>query len=532
MALSEKSPLDQQVMLSMDVAANPALGSPPTDGPLHPVHLTGDDLTVEQVMRVVRGQAVCQIADGSWPKIRASRERIESLVRDDKVVYGVTTGFGRLSDVRIPAADVDQLQVNLLRSHAVGAGHAFPVDVVRAMLLLRANALAKGYSGIRPETLQLLVDMLNRGVHPIVPSQGSLGASGDLAPLAHMALVLIGEGKAEVQGVVMSGLDALQTVGLKPVRLQAKEGLALINGTQAMTAVGALTLSEAENLGMAADAAVSLTMEALRGIVTAFDADLLATRNHREQVEVANRIRHRLSGSQRITEQGQARVQDAYSIRCVPQVHGASWQAVKYVQERIGVELNSATDNPIVLEDGRVLSGGQFHGQPLAIAMDLLKIAVAEWGSISERRVERLVNPQLSGLPAFLAKEPGLESGLMIAQYVAASLVSENKVLAHPASVDSIPSSANQEDHVSMGTIAARQARDMVRNTASVLAIELICASQAIYLEGAEEALSDASKSLLTWVRATVPPLTGDASISDGIERLSKALVGGEFLNH
>ena len=270
-------------------------------------------------------------------------------------------------------------------------------------------------------------------------------------------------------------------------------------------------------------------MAALRGIITAFDPTLLSTRNHREQIDVAERIRRSLNGSQRITTQGQLRVQDAYSIRCVPQVHGASWQAVKYVQDRLDVELNSATDNPIVLEDGRVLSGGQFHGQPIAIAMDLLKVAVAEWGSISERRIERLVNPQLSGLPAFLAHQPGLESGLMIAQYVAASLVSENKVLAHPASVDSIPSSANQEDHVSMGTIAARQARQMARNTASVLAIELMSASQAISLEGAESAISPASKSLLQWVRKFVPPLTADISVSDGIEKLTHALLAGEL---
>lgn len=493
------------------------------------VELSGETLSMEQVLQVVHRQATCEIASTSWPKIQASRDRIESVVRDGRVVYGVTTGFGRLSDVKIPASQVNQLQINLLRSHAVGAGDAFPTDVVRAMLLLRANALAKGYSGIRPETLKLLVEMLNRGVHPVIPSKGSLGASGDLAPLSHMALVLIGEGKAEFRGSVVSGGEALQAAGLSPVQLQAKEGLALINGTQAMTAVGVLALAEAMNLGYAADAAVSLTMEALEGIITAFEPELLATRQHIEQMEVAKRIRHRLAGSRRITSQGQKRVQDAYSIRCVPQVHGASWQAVKYVQERIGVELNSATDNPIVLEDGRVLSGGQFHGQPIAIAMDLLKIAVAEWASIAERRVERLVNPQLSGLPPFLAHQPGLESGLMIAQYVAAALVSENKVLAHPASVDSIPSSANQEDHVSMGTIAARQVREMIRNSAQVVAIEMICASQAIYLEGAESEISPASQVLLKWVRSVVSPLTEDASISEGIEKLTRVLLVGDF---
>jgi len=491
------------------------------------IALNGEDLSVEQVLMVVNGQAICHIEPTSWPKIKASRQHIDSLVQEGKIVYGVTTGFGRLSDVRIPLEDVNKLQVNLLRSHAVGVGEPFPTDVVRAMLVLRANALAKGYSGIRPQTLELLVEMVNRGVHPIVPSQGSLGASGDLAPLAHMALVLIGEGKAEYQGTIRSGAEALEAANLASVTLEAKEGLALINGTQAMTAVGVLALAEAEQLATMADVAVSLTMEALHGIVTAFDPQLLATRPHQEQAQVANRVLQYLSGSQRVTVQGEQRVQDAYSIRCVPQVHGASWQALGYVRDRLAVELNSATDNPIVLEDGRVLSGGQFHGQPIAIAMDLLKIAVAEWASISERRIERLVNPQLSGLPAFLARQPGLESGLMIAQYVAAALVSENKVLAHPASVDSIPSSANQEDHVSMGTIAARQARQITQNALQVLAIELICASQALYLDGADGEVAPHSERMLEAVRALVPPLTEDTSMSDGIRTLASALRTG-----
>ena len=491
------------------------------------IALNGESLSVEQVLMVVNGQERCYIEPTSWPKIEASRQHIDTLVREGKIVYGVTTGFGRLSDVRIPPEDVNRLQVNLLRSHAVGAGDPFSTDVVRAMLVLRANALAKGYSGIRRETLELLIEMVNRGVHPLVPSQGSLGASGDLAPLAHMALVLIGEGRAEYQGTILNGAEALAAANLTPVTLEAKEGLALINGTQAMTAVGVLALAEAEQLATMADVAVSLTMEALRGIVTAFDPQLLATRPHQEQAEVANRVLQYLAGSQRVTVQGEQRVQDAYSIRCVPQVHGASWQALGYVRDRLAVELNSATDNPIVLEDGRVLSGGQFHGQPIAIAMDLLKIAVAEWASISERRIERLVNPQLSGLPAFLAGQPGLESGLMIAQYVAAALVSENKVLAHPASVDSIPSSANQEDHVSMGTIAARQARQIIQNALQVLAIELICASQALYLDGADDTVAPHSERMLAAIRSLVPPLKEDASISDGIRSLAEALRTG-----
>ncbi len=489
------------------------------------VVLSGQELTRQQWLDVVRQRARCEIGDEAVKRVQRSREIIEEQVRQGRTVYGVTTGFGKLSDVFIDSADVAQLQVNLIRSHAVGVGTPFPTDVVRGILLLRANALAKGYSGIRLETLQLLVDMLNAGVHPVIPSQGSLGASGDLAPLAHMALVLIGEGKAEYKGSVLPGAEALRAAGLKPVQLEAKEGLALINGTQAMTSVGLLALSEAERLGLAADAALCLTMEALRGVITAYDSDLLHTRPHTEQEVVAARVRSWLAGSKRVTEQGEIRVQDAYSLRCAPQVHGASWQAFGYVERVLATEMNAATDNPIVLLDGRIVSGGQFHGQPVAIAMDFLKIAVAEWANISERRIERLVNPQLSGLNPFLAKHPGLESGLMIAQYVAAALVSENKVLAHPASVDSIPSSANQEDHVSMGTIAARQLRDIVHNASKVIAIEMICASQALYLQGAEQQTSAKTQQRLEWIRQIAPPLDEDLSTSEFIDNLAAALL-------
>jgi histidine ammonia-lyase len=489
------------------------------------VWLNGNDLGIRNLLMVVSGRAQCAISEAAWTRVRQSRSYIEKQVTENRAVYGVTTGFGKLSDVKIPQSDVGRLQVNLIRSHAVGVGEPLPTDAVRAMLALRANALAKGFSGIHPATLQLLVDMLNRGVHPIIPSQGSLGASGDLAPLAHMALVLIGEGEAEFEGRVLTGAEALVAAGLKPVTLGAKEGLALINGTQAMTAIGVLALAEARRLGLAADVAATLTMEALRGIVTAFDADLLRTRPHPEQEWVASRIRNWLSGSQRTTAQGELRIQDAYSIRCIPQVHGASWQAFGYVRDKLQVEINSATDNPIVISEDKILSGGQFHGQPIALAMDFLKLAVAEWANISERRIERLVNPQLSGLSPFLANDPGLESGLMITQYVAASLVSENKVLAHPASVDSIPSSGNQEDHVSMGTIAARQVRQMIRNSASVIAIEMICASQAIYLQKADGEVSPHSRKCLDKLRELAPPLTGDASTSDTIRRVTDWLL-------
>lgn len=493
------------------------------------IELDGYSLTRENLIRIAQGSAHCVLSEETWARVRTSRSHIDAQVASGATVYGVTTGFGKLSDVRISGDDVSLLQENLLRSHAVGVGAPFPTEVVRAMLALRANALAKGFSGIRPATLQLLIELLNRGVHPVIPSQGSLGASGDLAPLSHMALVLIGEGKAEYQGEILDGGTALERAGLTPVPLGAKEGLALINGTQAMTGVGVWAVTEAERLGLAADRAACMTMESLRGIIDAFDEHLLATRPHVEQEHVAKRFREWLSGSSRITRQGQLRVQDPYSLRCIPQVHGASWQAWDYTESKVNVEINAATDNPIVLDEARILSGGQFHGQPIALAMDFLKIAVAEWANISERRIERLVNPQLSGISPFLAVDPGKESGLMIAQYVAAALVSENKVLAHPASVDSIPSSANQEDHVSMGTIAARQVRQMIHNSARVIAIEMICASQAIALLGAEDEVAPHTRRDLQWVRELSPVLTRDASISDNIERVAQAILQTDF---
>ncbi|MGG1662516.1 histidine ammonia-lyase [Brevibacillus sp. NRS-1366] len=489
------------------------------------VELDGDRLDRAELRLLVERKATCVVSEDAWTRVHESRRRIEEQVAGGKIIYGVNTGFGKLSDVMIDPEDVGLLQLNLLRADAVGVGEPLPTTVVRAMLVLRANALAKGYSGIRAETLQALIDCINHGVHPIVPSKGSLGASGDLAPLAHMALVLVGEGYAEYEGERLPGKAALERAGLQAVKLGAKEGLALINGTQCMTGVGAIAITEAEHLGLAADMASCLTMEALRGIIDAFHPELLATRPHKELELVAGRIRAWLSGSNRITQQGELRVQDAYSIRCIPQVHGASWQAWGYAEDKILTEMNATTDNPIVLEDGRVISGGQFHGQPIALAMDLLKIAAAEWANISERRIERLVNPQLSGLSPFLAPNPGLECGLMVAQYAAAALVSENKVLAHPASVDSIPSSANQEDHVSMGTIAARQSREIIANAARVIAIEMICASQAIYLQQAEEDLAPRTRQHLDWVREIIPPLTTDTAISEQIELLAQALL-------
>lgn len=491
--------------------------------------LDGYSLDRHQIEEIAYGLAQVAISDETKVKVRKSRERIERQLEEGQIVYGVNTGFGKLSDIVIREEDIEKLQLNLLRADAVGVGEPFPTPVVRAMMVLRANSLAKGFSGIREETLTLLTQMINKGVHPVVPCKGSVGASGDLAPLAHVAIVLIGEGKAEYEGEVLPGGEALKRAGLQPVTLKAKEGLALINGTQAMTSVGALALNEAERLGRAADMSSCLTMEALRGIISAFDSDLLAIRPHPEIENVASRIRTWLEGSKRITEQGEIRMQDAYSFRCIPQVHGASWQTFRHVETVLGIEFNATTDNPIILEDGRVLSGGHFHGQPIALSMDHLKIAAAEWANIAERRIERLVNPQLSGLSPFLAKDPGLECGLMVAQYTAASLVSENKVLAHPASVDSIPTSANQEDHVSMGTIGSRQAREIIHNSARVIAIEMICSSQAIYLEEAEDQLAPATRDYLEKVRSICPPLESDRDISEEIEALATFILRNEI---
>ncbi|WP_411829116.1 histidine ammonia-lyase [Paenibacillus apiarius] len=496
-----------------------------------PITLKGDQLTLNQLAAVAYDYIPVVLGTDAVQRVNRCRGMVEELVRADKVVYGVTTGFGKFSDVTISAEDSAGLQANLIRSHACAVGLPLPEATVRTVMLLRANALVKGFSGIRLETLQLLVDCLNRGVHPLIPEQGSLGASGDLAPLSHLALVLMGEGEAVYNGKRMAGHEALTQAGLKPVQLQAKEGLSLINGTQIMTSIGALTYVRARRLAKTADAIAALTVECLHGITDAFADELQRVRPYPEQIGVAANLRKLLDGSQLTTRQGDIRVQDAYSLRCLPQVHGASRQVLCYVEDKLDVEMNAATDNPLLfLEEGIVISGGNFHGQPLAFAMDFLKIGMSELANISERRTERLVNPALSGgLPAFLSHQPGMASGLMIPQYVSASLVSENKVLAHPASVDSIPSSANQEDHVSMGTTAARHAAQVIDNTAKVLAIELICAAEAATFRGAEK-LAPSTRALFEKVRELVPPLVTDRSLSKDIEIIASMLSNGDFL--
>ncbi|EIJ82135.1 histidine ammonia-lyase [Bacillus methanolicus PB1] len=424
----------------------------------------------------------------------------------------------------IDDSDVKDLQLNLIRSHACGVGEPFPENVSRAMLLLRANALLKGYSGIRPAIVNRLLEFLNKEIHPVIPQQGSLGASGDLAPLSHLALPIIGEGEVFYKGKRIQANEALANERLEPITLEAKEGLALINGTQAMTAMGVIAYLEAEQLARISEIIASMTIEGLNGIMDAFEEEIHLVRGYQQQIETARRIRTYLKGSKLTTKQGDLRVQDAYSLRCIPQVHGASWQALDYVKEKLEIEMNSATDNPLIFNGGdKVISGGNFHGQPIALAMDFMKIAVAELANISERRIERLVNPQLNDLPPFLSPKPGLQSGAMIMQYCAASLVSENKTLAHPASVDSIPSSANQEDHVSMGTIAARHAYQIVQNVRRVLAIELICAMEAVKHRGIEK-MAEFTKQFYQQARQIVPDIEKDRIFSNDIERAAKWL--------
>ncbi|HEX5505761.1 MAG TPA: histidine ammonia-lyase [Thermomicrobiales bacterium] len=492
----------------------------------------GERLTLADVVAVARGGARAELAPAAVAAMEASRALVERIIDRGDTIYGINTGFGDLSNVRIPPAELEHLQRNLLRSHAAGVGPPLPEDAARAMLLLRANALAKGYSGARPVVAERLLDLLNAGVTPVIPAQGSVGASGDLAPLAHMSLVLIGEGRAVVDGEELPGGEALRRRDLAPLTLAAKEGLALINGTQEMTALGALALHDAEILAETAEVAAATSVEALRGTDAPFDAAIQAVRPHPGQARVAARLRALLGGSEILPSHkdpaSDPRVQDPYSLRCTPQVLGASWDALGYVRGVLEIEINSATDNPLCFpESGRVLSGGNFHGQPVAIALDLLKIAVAEIADISERRTYLLLDPARSGLPAFLAANPGLDSGFMAAQYSAAALVSENKVLAHPASVDSVPTSAGMEDHVSMGPIAARGAAQIVENVARVLAIELLCAAEGVGRQPLRPGRGVVE--CVARVRAVAPPLTADRPPADDIARLTERIRDGAF---
>jgi len=500
------------------------------------VVLTGRDLSVTDVVAVAREGAPVSFDGAARERMAASRAVIEQVVASGDTVYGVTTGFGDLADVRVSAEQTATLQRNLVRSHAAGVGEPLPTEVVRAMLLLRANALAVGLSGIRPEVVDLLLGMLNAGVHPVVPSRGSVGASGDLAPLAHLALVVIGEGEAVVNGAQLPGGDALAAAGLQPIELQAKEGLALLNGTQLMAAIGALALADARKLVLTADVVGAMSLEAMLGTAAAFDEALVGARPHPGQVASAARLRALLAES----EIGQShrssphRVQDAYSLRCMPQVHGAVSDALTPLSDALAVEMNAATDNPLVFPDGRVLSGGNFHGEPLALPLDHARLALTGLATISERRTARIVDARLSGLPAFLADNPGLESGLMLAQYAAAALVNELKTLAHPASADTIPTSANQEDHVSMGATSALLLRDAVDRTATVLAAEALCAARGLDLRAPMRPGAGVRRGHAI-VRAAVPALDGDrppgvdiTTLAGVIRDGALAAVGGE----
>ena len=500
--------------------------------------IDGNSLTLEAIEPVSQQKLPVYLSEDAKRQLDSSRKIVDDILASGQTVYAVTTGFGKFKDVSIQPGDSRQLQHNLLLSHAAGVGPAFDREVVRAVLLLRANALAKGFSGIRSQVVELLLNCLNRGVHPLIPEQGSVGASGDLCPLAHMALVLIGEGQAEYQGQILPGRQALKLAGLDPLPLEAKEGLALINGTQIMAALGSLILLEAERLAKVADIVGTMSLEAQLGSAKPFAEQIHKVRPHPGQIAAAANVRALLANSQLVESHSNCcLVQDAYSLRCLAQVHGASRQAFRHAREVLETEINSATDNPLVFPDG-VLSGGNFHGQPLALIMDYMAIALTNLGNISERRTERLVNPALSnGLPPFLTEHGGLNSGFMVAQYTAAALVSENKSLAHPASVDTIPTSANQEDHVSMGPIAGRKARMILNNIRRVLSIELLCAAQGLDFrvrlncaQGKELTPGPGIRAAWELVRKYIPHLDKDRELHRDIAAAEALIISGALI--
>ncbi|MFN3418431.1 MAG: histidine ammonia-lyase [Pyrinomonadaceae bacterium] len=502
------------------------------------VLIDGESLNFESVLRVAYsdlGMPSVRLAESAVVKVNRAAAAVDKLIERGEIAYGITTGFGAFKDKIISPEEVEQLQRNIVLSHAVGVGPEFDDPTVRAIMLIRANTLARGFSGIRRETLELILELLNRGVHPVIPTKGSLGASGDLAPLAHFACVLIGEGQARYEGKVLSGGDALRAAGLKPVTLKAKEGLALTNGTSVMTAVGLIETQRAMRLACLADIAGSMTLEALNGTTAAFDDRIHQLRPHPRQIVCAANLRELLAGSDFVRGFDPNNVQDAYTLRCIPQVHGACRDAVAYAEWLLNLELNAVTDNPLIFindegdgPDIEVISGGNFHGEPLAIGFDYLAIALAELGNISERRIMRLTDEASNShiLPAFLTERGGLNSGFMIVQYTAAALCTENKVLAHPASVDTIPSSANVEDHVSMGATAALKLRAIADNLSDIIAIELLCAAQAIDLRrkcmGNGVKLGAGTAPFYELIRKSVPFVESDEYMKDHIEACRK----------
>ena len=511
------------------------------------LHINGNDLSIEDLQRVVYGKVPVLLAPDAREAVETARSVVDDLVAKDQVAYAITTGVGQLADVRISHEQVRELQINLVRSHAVGVGEPLSEHEARAMMLLRANSLAKGFSGVRPLIIDTLCEMLNRGVHPVIPSQGSVGASGDLAPLAHLALVLIGEGEAIYEGKRMSGADALEKAQIKAVVLDAKEAISLINGTQCMLAVGTLALIEAETLANTADVLGSMSLDALRGTDAAFDERIHRVRPHSGQLTVAANLRRMLEGSQiRESHRGpeHKRVQDAYSLRCMPQVHGAVRDTLANVRSVLEIEMNSAVDNPLVFPQARqvgekkmpgagikgdVISGGNFHGEPVAFALDFMAVALTALAGISERRIERLVNPSLNeGLPPFLAPTAGLNSGFMMPQVTAAALVSENKVLAHPASADSITTSGNKEDYVSMGMAAALKLKRVVANTRNVLAIEALAAAQALDILAPLKPSKRAQQAMAA-IRRAAKMMEHDRSLAPDMARVADVIARGEI---
>ena len=499
--------------------------------------ISGTDLKVDDVVAVARDGRSVTLDSTILPRLQRSRAAVEQLVREERVVYGITTGFGRFKDKIISAAETRQLQLNLVRSHAVGVGPDLPEAVVRAMLLVRANTLAMGYSGVRPELVQLLLAMLNKRVHPRIPAQGSLGASGDLAPLAHLSLVVIGEGEAYYEGELVDGRIALTRAGLTPLELEAKEGLALLNGTSFMVGMGALLVRRAINLALTADTAACLSLEALYGTARAYDERVHAIRPHPRQIDCAAYLRRLLAGSQFLRGADSLNVQDPYTLRCVPQVHGAVRDAIAYARWVIDIELNAVNDNPIIFVDDEtneidVISAGNFHGEPIAIAMDYMKLALTELGNMSERRSARLVDADSNGriLPMFLTEQGGLESGFMMVHYTAAALASENKVLVHPASADSIPTSANVEDHVSMGATAVRQVAQILDHVETIVAIELLLAAQGVDFRkralGVDQ-LGKGTAAAYDLIRQQVPFVQNDTILYPYMEQVRRLVADG-----
>jgi len=494
--------------------------------------INGSNLTVENSISIIRNGFKIMLHPSAAQKIKKSRALVDSWISKDEVIYGITTGFGEFKNVKIASESLKKLQNNLIKSHSAGVGSYIPDETARLMILFRINSIAKGYSGVRLELIEALIKFFNSGIVPLIPSQGSVGSSGDLAPLSHLALVLIGEGMCKLNGKILSSKSAFAKAKLKPVELSAKEGLALINGTQMMTAYLTSSVYDAMMLAKLADISGSLSLDAMKGSVKAFDKKIQQVRPHKGQMKSAANLRALLKGSE-INKSHAAcdKVQDAYSLRCMPQVHGAVRDTIEHCKNVLEVEINSATDNPLIFsESGEFISGGNFHGEPVALIADFLAIAISELGSISERRTARLVDGSLSGLPRFLIKEGGLNSGLMISQYTAAALASENKVLSHPASVDSIPTSANQEDHNSMGSIGARKCYNVIENVKNIISIEFLCASQGIdFLKPLKSGAG--SQKAYEYIRKNSKHISKDVVVSNEIENMKNIVVNENFVN-